>query len=327
LEYKQIKHPISTARPASVHPCPPTTRTTAMAVLFPNFEIEKFMWRGEEIEKKKVGNELEKFLLKPNLSRTPTPNTNIIHVVWPKILSSDCSTWLSTRKAESDKKQSEKEKEKDNPWLIKDGEISAVNLANNVREGLLRARDGLENNNEKKKNNVESRIILPMTEDIPTLAREEKEDDKITRSSSTVSVSSIITESEPSHQKSLAEEVRIGLLMAAGKMSDDDLDLDITIEEDVESETETPNMDHEESHAEMLKKSLLSINFSSPGTPKKSFSENESKSESLDNWIMDDNQSDASIVTLDTITDSGDLEDFDDFADMKDELSKWIINA
>merc|ERR1711970_1057547 len=265
----------------SIHPCSPTTRTTAMAVLFPNFEIERFMWRGEEIEKKKVGNELEKFLLKPNLSRTPTPNTNIIHVVWPKILSSDCSTWLSTRKAESD----------------------------------------------KKKNNAESRIILPMTEDIPTLAREEKEDDKITRSSSTVSVSSIITESEPSHQKSLAEEVRIGLLMAAGKMSDDDLDLDITIEEDVESETETPNMDHEESHAEMLKKSLLSINFSSPGTPKKSFSENESKSESLDNWIMDENQSDASIVTLDTITDSGDLEDFDDFADMKDELSKWIINA
>merc|ERR1711970_1346765 len=296
----------------SIHPCSPTTRTTAMAVLFPNFEIERFMWRGEEIEKKKVGNELEKFLLKPNLRRTPTPNTNMIHVVWPKILSSDCSTWLSTRKAESDKKQSEKEKEKDNPWLIKDGEISSVDLANNVREGLLRARDGLENNNEKKKSNVESRILLPMTEDIPTLAREEKEDDKITRSSSTVSVSSIITESEPSHQKSLAEEVRIGLLMAAGKMSDDDLDLDIT---------------HEESHAEMLKKSLLSINFSSPGTPKKSFSENESKSESLDNWIMDDNQSDASIVTLDTITDSGDLEDFDDFADMKDELSKWIINA
>merc|ERR1712147_46771 len=113
----------------------------------------------------------------------------------------------------------------------------------------------------------------------------------------------------------------------------------VTIEEAVEPVVEKENSSGPlESLAETLKKSLMNIKVEKPTSPMKtSISENlresllnlstcddaESKSESLDNWIIDDNQSEASIITLDTITDSMDMdmEDFDDFNDMEHELS------
>ena len=94
-----------------------------------------------------------------------------------------------------------------------------------------------------------------------------------------------------------------------------------------------------ETLADSLKKSLMNIKVDHPPSPlKTSISDNlresllniptshpdETKPETLDNWMMDDNQSEASIVTLDTITDSLDMEDFDDFEDMEQELSMWI---
>ena len=121
-------------------------------------------------------------------------------------------------------------------------------------------------------------------------------------------------------------------------MEEDSVTIEQTVEQEVEKESSTVPL---ESLAETLKKSLMNIKVEKPASPMKtSLSENlresllnlstyddeESKSESLDNWIMDDNQSEASIITLDTITDSVDMdmEDFDDFNDMEHELSMWI---
>merc|ERR1712106_1022799 len=136
-----------------------------MAVVFPNIDTAQFMWKTSGIETK-IDNELEKFLSKSTMNRMATPETGKIRVEWPTILSSDCSTWLSTRKAESDKKQSEKEKPDDNPWLVKGGAMSAVDLASTVRVGLLRAGtvQVMATSEEKMEDKVESRIPLPMTE-------------------------------------------------------------------------------------------------------------------------------------------------------------------
>jgi CHAT domain-containing protein len=142
----------------------------------------------------------------------------------------------------------------------------------------------------------------------------------------------------------LAEEVRKGLLSAGGEfkeaavMDEDSVTIEEAVEQEVEKEYASGPL---ESLAETLKKSLMNIKVEKPTSPMKtSISENlresllnlstcddaESKSESLDNWIIDDNQSEASIITLDTITDSMDMdmEDFDDFNDMEHELSMWI---
>ena len=121
-------------------------------------------------------------------------------------------------------------------------------------------------------------------------------------------------------------------------MEEDSVTIEQTVEQEAEKESSTVPL---ESLAETLKKSLMNIKVEKPASPMKtSISENlresllnlstyddeESKSESLDNWIMDDNQSEASIITLDTITDSvdTDMEDFDDCNDMEHELSMWI---
>merc|ERR1739838_1069427 len=118
--------------------------------------------------------------------------------------------------------------------------------------------------------------------------------------------------------KSLADEVRIGLLKAGGQVKDEASDTQASAEETLEQEVEQPLSPLKTSIADNRRKSLLDISTSDA---------EESKSESLDNWIMDDNQSEASIVTLDTITDSLDMEDFDDFEDMEHELSMWITKA
>merc|ERR1712002_1160353 len=105
-------------------------------------------------------SELDKFLAKPSVYRNAASDEGKIRVVWPTILSSDCSTWLSTRKAESDKKQAEKETTRSNPWLVRGGEDSSVDLARQVREGLLRA------GKMQAKETEESRIPLPVSEEI-----------------------------------------------------------------------------------------------------------------------------------------------------------------
>merc|ERR1712106_603261 len=374
-----------------------------MAVVFPNIDTAQFMWKTSGIETK-LDSELEKYLIKPDMNRIAIQETKKIHVEWPIILSSDCSTWLSTRKAESDKKQSEKEKTDDNPWLVKGGAKSAVDLASTVRVGLLRAGtvQVVATSEEKMEDKVESRIPLPMTEEVFVPEKTEEEEKQISLSAQVkmglmragsisiqpeVGKPSVENKPKPWAPKSLAEQVRIGLLKAGGQVKDEASDAQVTVEETLEEEVEGESWapksladevrigllkaggqvkdeasdtqvsaeetleqevekesspDHQESFAETLKKSLMNIKVEQPLSPlKTSIADNlrkslldistsdaeESKSESLDNWIMDDNQSEASIVTLDTITDSLDMEDFDDFEDMEHELSMWITKA
>eukprot|EP00090_Calanus_glacialis_P045371 TRINITY_DN8384_c0_g1_i4.p1 TRINITY_DN8384_c0_g1~~TRINITY_DN8384_c0_g1_i4.p1 ORF type:complete len:332 (-),score=128.96 TRINITY_DN8384_c0_g1_i4:199-1194(-) len=328
-----------------------------MAVVFPNIDTEQFMWKKSSANEKKLDSELDKFLAKPHTSRMATPAASKIRVEWPTILSSDCSTWLSSRKAESEKKQAEKEKDEENPWLVKGGEKSAIDLARTVREGLIRAGNIKAEDDFKK--DSESRIPLPMTEKLIII---EKSEEEVTAASQPPSLSAQVKlgllragsvslpppgDKHPVHKqpkpwapKSLVE----GLLRAGGElkkevvMDNDSVTVEETLEPEVEKESSTVPL---ESLAETLKKSLMNIKVEKPASPMKtSLSENlresllnlstyddeESKSESLDNWIMDDNQSEASIITLDTITDSVDMdmEDFDDFNDMEHELSMWI---
>merc|ERR1711915_949958 len=83
-----------------------------MTIVFPNIATNEFIWKKNTAKAKSVNNDLEKFLSKPSDIRMPSVSieTKKIRVEWPTILSSDCSTWLSTRKAEANKKQQEKEK-------------------------------------------------------------------------------------------------------------------------------------------------------------------------------------------------------------------------
>eukprot|EP00092_Neocalanus_flemingeri_P014581 GFUD01015731.1.p1 GENE.GFUD01015731.1~~GFUD01015731.1.p1 ORF type:complete len:395 (+),score=151.07 GFUD01015731.1:116-1300(+) len=394
-----------------------------MAVVFPNIDIDQFKWRKAASDEKKLDSELEKYLDKPNMKRSTTPTK--IRVEWPTILSSDCSTWLSTRKAESDKKKDDREKADDNPWLVKGGTMSAVDLANTVRVGLLRAGSvqAMETSPEKPETKEECRIPLPMTEEIsvPKNAEKEelvasqpisiseqvkmglmragsismqpsvqedslkklwapkekcriphpkKEEVSVTKNAETedlvasqpisfsaqvkmglmragnISMQPSVQEvsaKKPWAPKSLAERVRMGLLSAGGELKIDASDPQVTVEEAAEPEVKIESTpDPVESLAETLKKSLLNIKVDQPSSPMKtsiadSLRESllnistsdaeEDKSESIDNWIMDDNQSEASIITLDTITDSLDMDDFDDFEDMEHELSMWIAKA
>eukprot|EP00092_Neocalanus_flemingeri_P029023 GFUD01031508.1.p1 GENE.GFUD01031508.1~~GFUD01031508.1.p1 ORF type:complete len:459 (+),score=173.92 GFUD01031508.1:95-1471(+) len=458
-----------------------------MAVVFPNIDIDQFKWRKAALDEKKLDSELEKYLDKPNMKRSTTPTK--IRVEWPTILSSDCSTWLSTRKAESDKKKDDREKADDNPWLVKGGTMSAVDLANTVRVGLLRAGSvqAMETSPEKLETKEECRIPLPMTEEIsvpknaeteelvasqpisiseqvkmglmragsismqPSVAEDslkklwapkeecriplpmteevsvtknaeteelvasqpisiseqvkmglmragsisiqpsvqedslkklwapkeecriphpKKEEVSVTKNAETedlvasqpisfsaqvkmglmragnISMQPSVQEDsakKPWAPKSLAERVRMGLLSAGGELKIDASDPQVTVEEAAEPEVKIESTpDPVESLAETLKKSLLNIKVDQPSSPMKtsiadSLRESllnistsdaeEDKSESIDNWIMDDNQSEASIITLDTITDSLDMDDFDDFEDMEHELSMWIAKA
>ena len=285
-----------------------------------------------------------------------TPETSKIRVEWPTILSSDCSTWLSTRKAESEKKQAEKEKEEENPWLVKGDEKSAIDLASSVREGLIRA--GNTKAEDDCKEDFESRIPLPMTEEFPLTKISEEEVKAasqpsslsaqvklgLLRAGSTSLPTPVDKHPVQKQPKPWAPKSLFGLLRAGGElkkeavMEEDSVTIEQTVEQEVGKESSTVPL---ESLAETLKKSLMNIKVEKPASPMKtSISENlresllnlstyddeESKSESLDNWIMDDNQSEASIITLDTITDSVDMdmEDFDDFNDMEHELSMWI---
>merc|ERR1712106_305109 len=336
------------------------TEDTAMAVVFPQIDMEQFRWRKAAADEKELDSELEKYLIKPNMNRIAIQETKKIHVEWPTILSSDCSTWLSTRKAESDKKQSEKEKTDDNPWLVKGGAMSAVDLASTVRVGLLRAGtvQVVATSEEKMEDKVESRIPLPMTEEVFVPEKTEEEEKQTSLSAQVkmglmragsisiqpeVGKPSVENKPKPWAPKSLAEQVRIGLLKAGGQVKDEASDAQVTVEETLEEEDEKESSpDHQESLAETLKKSLMNIKVEQPVSPlKTSIADNlrkslldisssdaeESKSESLKKSLMDDNQSEASIVTLDTITDSLDMEDFDDFEDMEHELSMWITKA
>merc|ERR1719347_2321394 len=131
--------------------------------------------------------------------------------------------------------------------------------------------------------------------------------------------------SRPWAPKSLAEEVKIGLLKSVREF-DKDIDSDESIVSDAEV-SEGPT----ESIADALRRSFMNISMNSETTnvgTKTASPENlpeESREESLDAWILDDGQSEgASIITLDTVTDSDDMEDFDDFKDIEDELSMWI---
>merc|ERR1712179_178731 len=92
-----------------------------------------------------------------------------------------------------------------------------------------------------------------------------------------------------------------------------------------------------ESFADSLRRSFMNISITSQSsttgesTPSGSLQENSDlirgayKQETLDAWIMDDNQSEgASIITLDTANDSDEMDDFDDFKDIEQELTIWI---
>merc|ERR1712215_607734 len=134
--------------------------------------------------------------------------------------------------------------------------------------------------------------------------------------------------------KSLAEEVKIGLLKAGTcfKHEAESHVVPVTVgtqEPDVGSAGESL-----ESFADSLRRSFMNISITSQpsttgeSTPSGSLQENSDlireayKQESLDAWIMDDNQSEgASIITLDTANDSDEM---DDFKDIEQELTMWI---
>jgi len=316
-----------------------------MAVVFPCMDTELFRWRDAAVKAEmKTGEaELDKFLAKPSVYRNAASDAGKIRVVWPSILSSGCSTWLSTRKAESDKKQAEKETTRASPWLVRGGEDSSVDLAREVREGLLRA------GNMKAKE--ESRIPLPVSEEI--LLAENVEDVEMAGEPLSLSTKvklgllragSVCLPAAPHLQplkcspkpwrpRSLAEEVKIGLLRAGGDINDEiDSDEDLVLVNDETIEPEDVSTDGPlESFADTLRRSFMNISFEQPNAQPENLVEprtpnkEELVQESLDNWIMDDNQSEgASIITLDTFTESVDMEDFDDFKDIENELKIWI---
>jgi len=299
-----------------------------MSVVFPNMDTQLGFWKTGETDCVSVPTDLSLFLAKYPDHRSVTPEPQKIRVVWPAILSSDCSTWLSTRKAESDKKQTEKENTKPNPWLVAEEDLAATNLASSVREGLLRAGN---------METMESRVPLPISE---IAENDEKMEDERQSLPAMVRVGllragsvSLPPRTQPQNSKSsrpwapksLAEEVKIGLLKSA-RGFDKETDSDESKVSDAEV-SDGPM----ESIADALRRSFMTISMNSETTSvgaKTAQPENlpeESREESLDAWILDDGQSEgASIITLDTLTDSDDMEDFDDFKDIEDELSMWI---
>merc|ERR1712142_1286722 len=289
-------------------------------------------WKTGETDCVSVPTDLSLFLAKYPDHRSATPEPQKIRVLWPAILSSDCSTWLSTRKAESDKKQTEKENTKPNPWLVKGEDLAANNLASSVREGLIRAGN---------METMESRVPLPISEEVSEIAEDDvKKEDEPQSLPAMVRMGLLRAgsvslpprtqpqeskSSKPWAPKSLAEEVKIGLLKSA-RGFDKEIDSDESKESDAEV-SEGPK----ESIADALRRSFMTISMNSETTSvgaKTATPENlpeESREESLDAWILGDGQSEgASIITLDTLTDSDDMEDFDDFKDIEDELSMWI---
>jgi len=323
-----------------------------MAVTFPLMETQLGFWRTGETQKKAVNSELDKFLAAPSGSRMSTPEPQKIRVLWPAILSSDCSTWLSTRKAESDKKQTEKENSRENPWLATGGEILATDLASSVREGLLRAASMPSNNCRLAE---ETRVPLPISEEIGDKAEDDvvMDDDAsslpemvkmglLRAGSVPLSVSprtqlQDTKKSQPWAPKSLAQEVKIGLLRAGGGFKYEDpseedlLPAAVMTEEPVGSAGEPT-----ESFADALRRSFMNISITSqtstisgsasPGGLQENSDllRDEQKQESLDAWIIDDQSEGASIITLDTVNDSDDMDDFDDFKDIEQELTMWI---
>merc|ERR1711942_114597 len=168
-----------------------------MSVVFPNMDTQLGFWKTGETDCVSVPTDLTLFLAKYPDQRSTTPEPQKIRVVWPAILSSDCSTWLSTRKAESDKKQTEKENTKPNPWLVAGEDLAATNLASSVREGLLRA--GNMETSATLTDTKESRVPLPISEEVTDIAEND-----------------VKMEDEP---QSLPAMVRMGLLRA-GRVSD-----------------------------------------------------------------------------------------------------------
>merc|ERR1712142_979645 len=301
-----------------------------MSVVFPNMDTQLGFWKTGETDCVSVPTDLSLFLAKYPDHRSATPEPQKIRVVWPAILSSDCSTWLSTRKAESDKKQTEKENTKPNPWLVTGGHLAANNLASSVREGLIRAGN---------METMESRVPLPISEEVSEIAENDvKMEDEPQSLPAMVRMGLLRAgsvslpprtqpqdskSSKPWAPKSLAEEVKIGLLKSA-RGFDKETDSDESKVSDAEV-SDGPK----ESIADALRRSFMNISMNSEttsvGTASPENLPEESREESLDAWILDDGQSEgASIITLDTLTDSDDMEDFDDFKDIEDELSMWI---
>jgi len=310
-----------------------------MSVVFPNMDTQLGFWKTGETDCVSVPTDLSLFLAKYPDHRSVTPEPQKIRVVWPAILSSDCSTWLSTRKAESDKKQTEKENTKPNPWLVAGEDLGATNLASSVREGLLRA--GNMETSATLTDTKESRVPLPISEEVSEIAENDvKMEDEPQSLPAMVRMGLLRAgsvslpprtqpqdskSSRPWAPKSLAEEVKIGLLKSV-RGFDKEIDSDESKVFDAEV-SEGPR----ESIADALRRSFMNISIYSETTTvgvKTASPENlpeESREESLDAWILDDGQSEgASIITLDTLTDSDDMEDFDDFKDIEDELSMWI---
>merc|ERR1712025_1478435 len=308
-----------------------------MSVVFPNMDTQLGFWKTGETDCVSVPTDLSLFLAKYPDHRSVTPEPQKIRVVWPAILSSDCSTWLSTRKAESDKKQTEKENTKPNPWLVT-RDLAATNLASSVREGLLRA--GNMETSTTLTDTKESRVPLPISEEVREIAEiDVKMEEEPQSLPAMVRVGLLRAgsvslpprtqpqdskSSRPWAPKSLAEEVKIGLLKSVRGF-----DKEIVSDESNVSDAEVSE-GPVESIADALRRSFMNISMNSETTvgTKTASPENlpeESREESLDAWILDDGQSEgASIITLDTLTDSDDMEDFDDFKDIEYELSMWI---
>merc|ERR1711942_157423 len=300
-----------------------------MSVVFPNMDTQLGFWKTGETDCVSVPTDLSLFLAKYPDHRSVTPEPQKIRVVWPAIFSSDCSTWLSTRKAESDKKQTEKENTKPNPWLVTGEDQAATNLASSVREGLLQAGN-------METDTKESRVPLPISEEVTDIAENDvKMEDEPQSLPAMVRMGLLRAgsvslpprtqpqdskSSRPWAPKSLAEEVKIGLLKSV-RGFDKEIDSDESIVSDAEVSEGTM-----ESIADALRKSFMNISMNSETTTASLEKlPEESREESLDAWILDDGQSEgASIITLDTLTDSDDMEDFDDFKDIEDELSMWI---
>jgi len=305
------------------------------SVVFPNIDSEHFKWKspGKESGCAKnniIDKKLEMYLAKPETMRSAQ-----IRVEFPPILSSDCSTWLSTRKALSDKKQSTKKKAEEDKWLMK-SEVSPSPTLNmeSVRKGLLAA-------GELDKSSTTAK------DDLATFVSKKEK-----------------TEEEEAPKTSLAGQVKMGLLKARGDSVEKSegskympwtpkslnevacFGLTATKEKFQSSSTDekqeaTETLCPVESLAQSLKKSLLNISIDDKsfnsmetdyatqyGEIKKETSPLDdditvSATENIENWILEDNRSEVSIITLNTNTDSIDMEEYDD---LEEDLSMWISN-
>lgn len=291
-------------------------------------------------------------------SMVATPSPSKVRVEWPALLveSPASTTWLVSRKVEAERRQQEK-REEENPWLAKKQVARpAVSLAEEVREGMLRAAGKGEEKTEKVMK-IKERIPLPLCEEIPSVVEENNELDfeeekdpaidpvaqmksglvkSLRHWNQNICIPSAKENTQPWNPRSMVNQVRDGLLQA-GEVKKTEVKSAPSCARTFPSPMEKlyTAMYSGPPRAWLLEsKSTPALTSPTPTSPAPSLRDSlmnleEGSASSMDQWMATqqdstDRQSDASIVTLST---SDLVEDYDDFADMEQELNQWICKA